>query len=244
MPGDAVSFVVDDTDIVKTPSRTGSRAGEDGSPPPPLPVETENGNTYIVNSTASPNFAHHFSTENPLTAEKAYELEKINSKSSESSARGWSIFPVNSKEVPVVRKLDSSTDHIDINLRTQSLQPMNGNDNLRRSSARSSHSNISLRIIEQLERLKQKIISPRTSFLFTDFSPRRFAKIRILSNISTESYLESFRNTTMPSFSEGKSGAFLYYSADYRYIVKVRGPFFLIFLSLLLFSFRLFFSFV
>ena len=60
----------------------------------------------------------------------------------------------------------------------------------------------------------------RDNFLFTDYSPKRFARIRHLSGIEMADYMESFRATTMPSFSEGKSGAFLYFSCDYKYIVK------------------------
>lgn len=75
-------------------------------------------------------------------------------------------------------------------------------------------------MLENLERIKQHITSPRSSFVFTDYSPKRFVHIRALSGISIESYLQSFQSTTMPEFSEGKSGAFLYFSSDYKYIVK------------------------
>ena len=60
----------------------------------------------------------------------------------------------------------------------------------------------------------------KNSFMFTDFCPKEFAKIREISDISQESYLNSFKSTTMPSFSEGRSGAFLYFSSDRKYIVK------------------------
>jgi hypothetical protein len=81
-------------------------------------------------------------------------------------------------------------------------------------------SKIGSALAENFERIKQRITSPRNSFVFTDYSPKRFAHIRALSGISTESYLQSFQSTTMPEFSEGKSGAFLYFSSDYKYIVK------------------------
>jgi hypothetical protein len=66
----------------------------------------------------------------------------------------------------------------------------------------------------------RKMARGHNSFVFTDYSPKRFAHMRSLSGITTESYLESFQQTTMPQFSEGKSGAFLYFSSDYKYIVK------------------------
>ena len=75
-------------------------------------------------------------------------------------------------------------------------------------------------LVQQFERIKDRITSPRSSFVFTDFSTKRFARIRNLCGISIEDYVQSFSSTTMPQFSEGKSGAFLYFSSDYKYIVK------------------------
>jgi 1-phosphatidylinositol-4-phosphate 5-kinase len=45
-------------------------------------------------------------------------------------------------------------------------------------------------------------------------------QIRSLLGIGAEEYIESFRGTTKERFSEGRSGAFLYFSQDERYIVK------------------------
>lgn len=109
-------------------------------------------------------------------------------------------------------------------MQTNSIYGTGGHRNSGRSSGENQNSILSSRILEKLEKLKQKIVSPRTSFLFTDFSPKRFAKIRELSGITVDSYLQSFRSTTMPSFSEGRSGAFLYFSSDYKYIVKTTTP--------------------
>jgi 1-phosphatidylinositol-4-phosphate 5-kinase len=64
------------------------------------------------------------------------------------------------------------------------------------------------------------MLGSRNSFQFTDYSPKRFAKIRKLSGITTEQYQQSFTSTTMPDFSGGRSGAFAYFSSDYKYIVK------------------------
>lgn len=75
-------------------------------------------------------------------------------------------------------------------------------------------------VIQQFERLRDRIASPRSSFVFTDFSPKRFARIRHLCGITVDDYVHSFTHTTMPRFSEGKSGAFIYFSSDYKYIVK------------------------
>lgn len=69
-------------------------------------------------------------------------------------------------------------------------------------------------------RLRQGFSSQRSAFLFTDYSPKQFAKMREVTGIVNEDYLDSFKSTTMPSFSEGRSGAFLYFSSDRKYIVK------------------------
>jgi hypothetical protein len=78
-------------------------------------------------------------------------------------------------------------------------------------------STLSTRLMGNLSPFSKK---KRDNFLFTDYSPKRFAKLRQLSDITMRDYMESFKSTTMPSFSEGKSGAFIYFSCDYKYIVK------------------------
>lgn len=87
-------------------------------------------------------------------------------------------------------------------------------------SVRSTH--VSNNFINQIgSRIRQRLAGPRRSFfMFTDYSPKQFATMRALSGISNEAYLHSFKSTTMPSFSEGRSGAFLYFSSDRKYIVK------------------------
>jgi hypothetical protein len=260
LPGDAVSFVVDDSDIVKTPSRPASTnipssTNLAGSPNPnpsianpsvsANPGGEPHSPTVLTVGTPQNNYSHHF-TENPLTS---YELDHMTSKTLSSedgmTGKGWQSY--HSSEVRKNssnlqpsdgdlmerdrRKIDPSTDQVDFNMKTNAVIGATNTKGERTSQQRRSsthtadeESKISLRILQQLEKLKQRIVSPRTSFVFTDFSPKRFAKIRALSNISVESYLTSFRSTTMPQFSEGKSGAFLYFSSDYNYIVKTTTP--------------------
>lgn len=89
-------------------------------------------------------------------------------------------------------------------------------------SVRSTH--VSNNFINQLgNRIRQQLAparGTRSFFMFTDYSPKQFAKMREISGITNEDYLRSFKSTTMPSFSEGRSGAFLYFSSDRKYIVK------------------------
>lgn len=73
---------------------------------------------------------------------------------------------------------------------------------------------------DNVEFFKLKVAPPRNNFLFTDYSPKLFRRIRELWGINKTDYIESFKSTTLPSFSEGRSGAFLYFSSDYKYIVK------------------------
>ena len=54
-----------------------------------------------------------------------------------------------------------------------------------------------------------------------DYMPTRFEDIRLrVCNIDTKDYVLSLRETTKERFSEGASGAFLFFSADQKYIIK------------------------
>jgi hypothetical protein len=57
-------------------------------------------------------------------------------------------------------------------------------------------------------------------FIFKDYLPHLFLQIRQICKINPTEYAESFKNVTKEKFSEGRSGAFLYFSADQKYIVK------------------------
>lgn len=56
---------------------------------------------------------------------------------------------------------------------------------------------------------------------FTDYFPARFEDIRRnVCKIDTADFVKSLRKTTKERFSDGASGAFLYFSEDRRYIIK------------------------
>lgn len=57
-------------------------------------------------------------------------------------------------------------------------------------------------------------------FTFKDYLPSIFAEVRSICNIDPEEYANSFLQTTKEKFSEGRSGAFLYFSSNLKYIVK------------------------
>lgn len=57
-------------------------------------------------------------------------------------------------------------------------------------------------------------------FKFKDFCPGLFAKVRDINNISAEEYAAAFETTCREKFSEGRSGAFMFFSSDQHYIVK------------------------
>lgn len=75
-------------------------------------------------------------------------------------------------------------------------------------------------IAEQFEILRKKVSFQGAEFAFDDYSPQIFNQIRKFSGIEYSDYIKSFESTTMPSFSEGKSGAFMYFSSDKKYVVK------------------------
>lgn len=57
-------------------------------------------------------------------------------------------------------------------------------------------------------------------FRFKDFCPKLFGRVRELSGIDNEEYAQSFEKTCKEKFSEGRSGAFMFFSGNERCIVK------------------------
>lgn len=57
-------------------------------------------------------------------------------------------------------------------------------------------------------------------FSFRDYCPHLFAKIRQLQGITAEDFAASFKTQCKLSFSEGRSGAFLFFSGDERFVCK------------------------
>lgn len=56
--------------------------------------------------------------------------------------------------------------------------------------------------------------------VFKDFAPEVFRRLRDEANISSASYRNSLEQTTKERVSEGKSGAFFYFTEDRKYVVK------------------------
>eukprot|EP00736_Rhodelphis_marinus_P001551 Rmarinus@m.21486 len=58
------------------------------------------------------------------------------------------------------------------------------------------------------------------TFQLVDYAPATFSALRRLFGVTDEDYLDSISKPIRERFSEGASGAFLYFSADNKYIVK------------------------
>ncbi|RLN71659.1 hypothetical protein BBJ28_00020609 [Nothophytophthora sp. Chile5] len=56
--------------------------------------------------------------------------------------------------------------------------------------------------------------------VFKDFAPHVFRRLRELAKVSSASYRNSLQQTTKERVSEGKSGAFFYFTEDRKYVVK------------------------
>jgi 1-phosphatidylinositol-4-phosphate 5-kinase len=56
--------------------------------------------------------------------------------------------------------------------------------------------------------------------VFYDYAPQVFRYLRKTCGISSCSYLNSLQQTTKERVSEGKSGAFFYFTQDRKYVVK------------------------
>ncbi|ETI47555.1 hypothetical protein F442_08178 [Phytophthora nicotianae P10297] len=62
---------------------------------------------------------------------------------------------------------------------------------------------------------------PRTEgVVFKDFAPHVFRRLREEAKVSSASYRNSLQQTTKERVSEGKSGAFFYFTEDRKYVVK------------------------
>jgi hypothetical protein len=57
-------------------------------------------------------------------------------------------------------------------------------------------------------------------FRFKDYCPHLFATVRKTCNVDPAEYAASFQKTCKEKFSEGRSGAFMFYSSDERCIAK------------------------
>ncbi|EGZ23031.1 phosphatidylinositol-4-phosphate 5 kinase-like protein [Phytophthora sojae] len=56
--------------------------------------------------------------------------------------------------------------------------------------------------------------------VFKDFAPHVFRRLREVAKVSSTSYRYSLQQTTKERVSEGKSGAFFYFTEDRKYVVK------------------------
>lgn len=82
--------------------------------------------------------------------------------------------------------------------------------------------------VEKVRRTLQNALSNAQSmfnpayreFRFKDFSPGLFAKVRDMCNITPDDYARSFEATCKETFSEGRSGAFMFFSSDQKCIAK------------------------
>lgn len=82
-----------------------------------------------------------------------------------------------------------------------------------------SYTQIEELIIEK--RNDNRSIGPRTEgVVFKDFAPHVFRRLREEAKISSVSYRNSLQQTTKEQVSEGKSGAFFYFTQDRKYVVK------------------------
>ncbi|RHY61984.1 hypothetical protein DYB34_003374 [Aphanomyces astaci] len=62
--------------------------------------------------------------------------------------------------------------------------------------------------------------SSAATVVFYDYAPHIFRFLRSCANISNASYRDSLQQTTKERVSEGKSGAFFYFTQDRKYVVK------------------------
>ena len=77
------------------------------------------------------------------------------------------------------------------------------------------------RVIETAKAAAQSFFNNAyKEFRFKDFCPKLFARVRELHGITAKEYAESFEITCRERFSEGRSGAFMFFSGNQKCIVK------------------------
>ncbi|KAF0709367.1 Aste57867_5957 [Aphanomyces stellatus] len=72
----------------------------------------------------------------------------------------------------------------------------------------------------QIEEIVLKHEQDQPTVLFYDYAPHIFRFLRSLASISNTNYRNSLQQTTKERVSEGKSGAFFYFTQDRKYVVK------------------------
>lgn len=91
---------------------------------------------------------------------------------------------------------------------------MNGDENSMYSVTNRLTNTLS-KVVETVQNFQNKV-----EHEFLAYSPKLFNKLRKLSLINDIEYVKSFQDVTQEVFSEGKSGSFLYFSSDLKYLVK------------------------
>jgi 1-phosphatidylinositol-4-phosphate 5-kinase len=67
---------------------------------------------------------------------------------------------------------------------------------------------------------QQEVEMENSKVKFYDHSPQAFHHLRKHWGVDTEEYVHSMQSVCKEKFSDGKSGAFLYFTGDQNYIVK------------------------
>ncbi|KAN0014637.1 hypothetical protein ACTFIU_000955 [Dictyostelium citrinum] len=108
----------------------------------------------------------------------------------------------------------------------------NNNNNINNNNNNINNNNLNeqFKVYTEKELFKDIFdISPDTNMgrhKFKDYCPNIFAKIRALNNITPSDYLKSFdsslffENLSNQKFSEGKSGSFMCFSPDNKFLIK------------------------
>lgn len=182
MPGECVSFIVDDP----------SFSDSDGSVYPPRPSDL-----------TSDDVDDHMTTNSPLIRPSL------------------SLSPRNTVTFSRQRPSETSDNIMErTGQKDYVAYNIESNDSPYRSSKYGVDPSRNTLTAQLVDKIASTIIPTRNSFHFSDYSPLRFARIRQLSGVSPEQYITAFNSTTMPVFSEGRSGAFMYFSSNEQFIVK------------------------
>lgn len=129
-----------------------------------------------------------------------------------------------SARIPLWRRIESPTPELNRTLSTNSdrSQSADGPHGSVDSTRSSQISKVLMGALNTASDAAKSFFSSSQfkEFRFKDFCPKLFGKVRELSGIDNEEYAKSFEKTCKEKFSEGRSGAFMFFSSNERCIVK------------------------
>jgi hypothetical protein len=136
-------------------------------------------------------------------------------------------------DMPSWKRLKGTGGSVNYGKHSNALNPNNNNNkSVGKLDRHSEESDESMSSSSSLRRVLESAVSSASlaakslfnpaykEFRFKDFCPKLFARVRELHGIGAQEYAKAFEITCRERFSEGRSGAFMFFSGNQKCIVK------------------------